>query len=121
MTTATPETEVQPATYVMPKIGVGQRVLFYSQGTKETGRLPSMAFVKKVHGRSIVLQTFDGSAFTSAPHVSDPRLKDNPDLRQEGAWDYTDDDLKFQAFMDDMTDRMAKLERQVNGLIAKKQ
>ena len=114
------EAPVSPPRFVMPPIGVGQRVLIYHQGTKESGKLPSMGHVRKVYGDKALVQSYDNQFYNTVPHIDDPRLVNNPDLRQEGAWDYTSDDLAVKKFMEDTRDKLAALERQVAGLIAKK-
>lgn len=113
--------EVKPPAYVMPSVGLGQRVLVYSQGTKDNGKQPAIGHVRKVYGRTAVIQTYDGNFYGTIPHITDPRLKDNPDLRQEGAWDYTEDDLFLKQFVEEVTGKISQLERQVTALISKKQ
>lgn len=103
------------ANYFMPRPARGQQVLWYPHATKET-KGAEVAFVRDVGARNIVIAV-GGVARASVPHVDDPRLKTQPERRDQGAWDFCEADRDLVTLKSDVADlkeRLAKLEAFLN-------
>lgn len=82
--------------YIMPRPCEGMAVLFYKYGTKDQPRPPEIAFVIKPTGRAITVRTASGIYLDGIRHVSDPKLALSPDMRSEGAWDFTNEHYRME-------------------------
>lgn len=100
--------------YVMPPVRHGQVVAWYPP----TGRQePESAIVIRVAPRNVHLSTATRGVREAVRHVSDPKLRLNPEQREMGAWDYTDDyKTQLQEFQQ-IREHIAALQRQVNVLV----
>lgn len=101
--------EESPA-WEMPKPCRGQAVVFYYRATVSE-RNADMAFVTSVGEKSIDV-AFRGQGYSECMHISDPRLEENPDLRQEigGIWKYTDEKIENERRFAEMENRINQLE-----------
>lgn len=93
---AEPEKKEQspPAEYVMPTVRFGQQVAWY-HGGDANGR-PTLGTVEEVGSRTVTLVCISSGRGLflkqSVRHISDPGFKANPNIRDDGVWDYTDYD-----------------------------
>lgn len=123
MATADVTAPVQEAVvYEMPKVMVGQNVLFFPHAERIPGTEPSVVAVDKVNAKTINIIGRKGQlSGWNVPHMSDPRLRINPHLRLEnGAWDYTPADLEEKTAIEALEARVAALEELMTGSKEKK-
>ena len=73
--------------WVPPKAERGEVVLWYRHGVK--GVEPQIAVVSKDRHRAVDIQVFGAAQhrMNNVPHIDDPRLKINTDIRENGAWE----------------------------------
>lgn len=105
--------------FVMPRPAVGQAVVWYPSGTKES--LPETAFVLRVGTKNCVIQRASGMAMESVRHINDPKLALNAFQRETGAWDFTEYDKQIQEKLgsgDSLAARVKDLEARVAQLEA---
>lgn len=100
--------ETEPAPYVMPRPDRGQRVIFHRNCIKNS-ITDSVGYVDDVSPMNITL-IVAGRMLESVPHCSDPRVKENPNLRENGMWDFSPSDKAIN-------DRLEKLESQMADLL----
>ena len=98
-----------PKQWVMPAPCKGQPVIFYYRATVAE-RNSEVAFVTQVGERVIGVQ-FRGNGYDNVLHKDDPRLKLNPDLRNDidGVWEQTDGDQRLEARLTAMEAEIDKL------------
>jgi hypothetical protein len=75
--------------FTMPKPHIGQTVVWYPSAER-SGR-SEVAFVVKASHRNVVLRMASGLPRETVCHVDDPKLKTSADIRESGAWDFTDE------------------------------
>jgi hypothetical protein len=75
--------------FTMPKPHIGQTVVWYPSAER-SGR-SEVAFVVKASQRNVVLRMASGLPRETVCHVDDPKLKTSADIRESGAWDFTDE------------------------------
>lgn len=97
--------------YRMPKVFVGDRVLYYVDGDRT--RDPQYGVIVGIGGMSLELKVprrnnGPDQWIPDAIHVTDPRMN-NPEIRKNGCWDYHPD-----------TALLRKLREQVERLESKK-
>jgi hypothetical protein len=104
--------------FVMPKARPGQSVLWYKHGLRMSGPngTPELAFVLKVGGKNVRLQTADGMVYHAVPHIDDPRLQLNEFQRMNGAWEYTEEHAFFVEMSETINSRMAAMEKRLLDL-----
>lgn len=81
--------EAETPKYVMPDVSVGETVLFYTDADATREGIPMV--VLSLGGEAIagMLQSLDSVRMRdSVRHVSDPKLKEKPRMREYGSWDY---------------------------------
>lgn len=109
----TPKAESAPPTpqqFEMPKVRVGQQVRYYRHAEVNDQHPPEVAFVIKTGRRAISrLKTIDGFPRETVLHISDPRLT-STDARENGAWDYIEEELEQRKLNADLLARVAALE-----------
>jgi hypothetical protein len=115
-----PKTEESPpaAPWTMPKVRVGQQVMWHRHGEKldDPRNPPEVAFVIKSGQRSISrLKTTDGFPVEGVPHIDDPRLK-NANMRSMGAWDFIEEEKAQLALNGKLTADIAALVARVSAL-----
>lgn len=103
-----------------PKIGVGDSVVYFPTVTNRKICCP--AEVVEVGQRTISLlqKGIGASAFYKyeVHHIDDPKLDANFDLRQYGAWDYSDQAKRFFAIEKELVtlrERVEELETKPKG------
>lgn len=108
-------TGYEGGTFRMPLVKVGTIVLWYPSGSASTDPQagPLAAIVVRVNSRSVALNIVSAENHNfllreGARHVSDPELKRDA-VREEGAWDYTDQDKNIERLM-------ATLKREKEGV-----
>lgn len=96
--------------WVMPRPKRGQVVLFYYR-CATSKRNTDIAFVKSV-GESSIDLVYTNQAFNEVYHKDDPRLKKNPDLRNDigGLWEFCDETVELEARLAEMEERIKTLE-----------
>ena len=112
------EENVERKPYVMPHVDVGQKVLYFRYGERD----PKYTYVGYVIDRktgTVKIKTVDGGLFGAVRHVDDPRNRESEEARKDnGAWDYTDDEKGERLFKEEVRSKLADLSKQVAGLIA---
>lgn len=98
-----------PPRFIMQRPARGQTVQWYPHACKEDE--PEIAFVTRV-GHSNLVLNINGMARASVPHIDDPRLIENENRRENGAWDFTDADRERV----EMKKRVESLEADVKAL-----
>lgn len=106
------EPEVEPVPFVMPVVRAGQSVLWYPKGEKLPGNKypPEIAFVLKSGQKVVRVRTASGYVHDSVPHIADPRLTLNEDIRASGAWDHIEEDKQLRADILSLQTRVTALE-----------
>jgi hypothetical protein len=95
------------AQWKMPPIHVGESVLWYVDGAKNSTP-PVSARVVHVSARSVelVLMDRDRTRYARDVHyIADPRIRENDEIKRYGGWEYSD-----------MHFRMADMERRITEL-----
>lgn len=97
--TMTEEQFAIEANWQMPKIKVGEHVVYFMQWNDTQKR--ALAFVTRASHRSVELLCIgaDGRQILMVDvlHKDDPRLVHNVNLQRNGAWDYSDLEKRVQA------------------------
>jgi hypothetical protein len=76
--------------YVMPEAQVGDQVLWYDRADQH--HAPSFGFIIKTGTRSVEIVVYGTNEPVwkwSVRHMSDPQLKTNEHVRENGGWDFT--------------------------------
>lgn len=107
--------EVSVGNFVMPKVELGAIVAWYPAGQK-TGRRPETGIVTGVSQRTVRVHVFDRGRFDAVRHVDDPKLALNPEQRECGAWDYTDERVAVDRRFNEIILRLESLEAKINGV-----
>lgn len=100
--------------YSMPPIEHGEIVAWYPSGLR-TARCET-AVVYRVSHDNVHLITATRGVKEAVKHITDPRLKLNPDQREMGAWDYTVSHKLRTEMLEAMNGRISLLENQVTQL-----
>lgn len=97
--------------WTAPKPAQGQCVLYYHRCVHSN---PEIAFVKSVSDRLIGV-VMRGSGYATVYHVDDPRLKYQPELKNDidGMWEFNKHDLE-------LIERLEALESKVEKLLTAK-
>jgi hypothetical protein len=93
--------------FTMPKPHIGQTVVWYPSAER-SGR-SEVAFVVKASHRNVVLRMASGLPRETVCHVDDPKLKTSADIRESGAWDFTDEGKTIAALKADVAALQAKV------------
>lgn len=98
--------------YIPPEAFPGMSITFYPHGRPVAGKRPEVGQVVRVPETNKYLSVWlphKQQAFNSVRHINDPRLVRNPNLLEDGAWDYTDHDKKLRDRLADLESRLAEL------------
>ena len=80
-----------PAPFTPPTVTLGEPVVFYKDGQRATGNGEAAQVLGvSTSGRSATLKLYNGKYQTGVRHIDDPGLQDSEELRQNGAWEFTD-------------------------------
>jgi len=93
--------------FTMPKPHIGQTVVWYPS-SERSGR-SEVAFVVKASHRNVVLRMASGLPRETVCHVDDPKLKTSADIRENGAWDFTDEGKTIKQLLADVAALQAKV------------
>jgi hypothetical protein len=93
--------------FTMPKPHIGQTVVWYPSAER-SGR-SEVAFVVKASQRNVVLRMASGLPRETVCHVDDPKLKTSADIRESGAWDFTDEGKTIAALKANVEALQAKV------------
>lgn len=95
--------------YKMPEIRIGAPVLFYPYHNLKH---PFLGFVVSVTSsrRNVSIRTTNGHVHDGARHVTDPKLTWNADHRENGSWDYTDENKALEKERQEILARLDALE-----------
>lgn len=104
--------------YQMPTIPNGSVVAYFPTGLQSGPK--DVGFVYRVNQKNVYLYSATKGVRTAVPHVSDPRLKLNPEQREAGAWDFTDADKARAREIEDMRTEIEELRELVTKIPAKK-
>jgi len=82
----------------MPFVRVGDSVCWYHAA--ETSRQPILGTCLLVHEKVVSMLCYSSNKGVyfreSVRHVTDPALKDNPHVRENGGWDFSDSHKELQ-------------------------
>jgi len=100
--------------YVPPEATLGLDVNFYEHG--DPLRIPIPAKVVNIRGKGIDLSLFGSfQVRTAIRYIYDPAMQ-NPNIRQEGCWSFTDQHLVEQTWREEMGRRVEELSAKVEAL-----
>ena len=102
-------TQEQLDNFVMPKVEIGTTVAWYATG--KSGSIPQIGFVIRCMPRSVHILTATSGVKEAVRHLEDPKLKLNPEQRETGAWDFTDETKALRALITSMDERIKALEK----------
>ena len=102
--------------FKMPETSDGEPVLFFEHGIKVR---QSIAFVQKRNAKGLQLRLANSLVHSNVPHVDDPRLKYNPEMRGDGAWEQTSWKKELDKKLDLMDKRLKEVESLVNEPLKK--
>jgi hypothetical protein len=104
-------TQDQILNFEMPTIKVGAPVSFYPTGQAE-GQYPQLAFVVRISrsGRNVMLRNVNGQINEAVRNIEDPKLQLNSDHRENGAWDFTDEEKRIRTDREELLERVERLE-----------
>jgi polyhydroxyalkanoate synthesis regulator phasin len=100
----------------MPEVEVGATVLWWPYA--ETNRDPRLADVSFVTNRTVDLTIRDGSVGhkrEACRQINDPILVLKPNLKAEGAWDYTDEWKRELAEAKALDERLSQIEAAIGS------
>lgn len=112
MTLTAEEKQATHAPYDVPHRRIGQLVKWYPNGRENAPY--RFAYVHKLGDRFTELQLTSGEVIRGVCHVGDPKLK-NPNIRDNGSWDFTESDHAADAVHADLEKRIAALESALLG------
>jgi len=109
-----PPEEESNGAWKMPKPTRGQPVVFYYRSSTNA-RNADVGFVTRVDERSIDI-SYRNQGLTDCMHVDDPRIKQNPDLKNDigGLWDFTKDERLRELRFLDIESRLDEIEAAIN-------
>ena len=99
------------AEFKMPHVEIGDDVLWWPKADKS--KPERLAQVQEVWGPSnaIVVRLIDsGMTYDSCRHIDDPKLVENPNLRDDGGWDFTASTKQRWADEKALEERLQRLE-----------
>lgn len=102
---------VECGQYIMPTVRTGQAITYYDPSLADARKV--IGFVTKINRtrRTISVNLpFSGGNFDLVRHVSDPKLHESPEHRENGAWDYSEESREMMRRFSDMEKRIADLE-----------
>lgn len=101
--------------FEMPRANPGMQILWYKRGFYDrTSR--EVAYMLHCGENTAVIISCTGRRADAIRHIDDPKLQLNPDQRENGAWDFTDDHKEMMAFKRDMLERIGQLEQKLAAL-----
>lgn len=106
-------TQEQLENFVMPRVKMGSIVEWYATGKR--GSVPQIGFVVRALPRSIHILTATAGVKEAVRHIDDPKLKLNPEQRETGGWDYTEDAKAQQQMLADLDERIRALEKAISN------
>lgn len=108
------------AAYKQPNISKGSIVFWYKNGQKRGDGL--IGFVQAVNQSTIDLYVpgHPYARMSGIRHVTDPWLKIPANRADSGGWDFSDAHCILNAWMDNMRDRVAALEKTIEQLVKDK-
>jgi len=100
---STAKSESKP--YRMPRPDRGQRVLFHRNCIRNSAT-DAVAYVEDVSPSNVTL-IVSGLLMESVPHESDPRVTQNPHIRENGMWDFNPSDKAIEERLTTLEAQMA--------------
>lgn len=107
-------TDEEIRNFVMPRPKVGQPVVWYAKGLRND-KGGDIGIVVRVEDHSLAIRIASGRFVSGVKHVDDPRLHKNHAQRENGAWGYTDYDIKRDEEMQELRDRLDAQVKQMLG------
>jgi len=107
-------TDEEIRAFTMPRPMVGQPVIWYAKGLRND-KGGDIGFVVRVEDHSVAIRTAIGRYIVGVKHVDDPRLHKNHAQRENGAWGFTDHDIKRDEEMQELRDRLDAQVKQMLG------
>lgn len=102
--------EAEPEEWKMPKPVRGQAVIFYAN-CMISERNADVGLATTVGDKSISV-SYRNLGLSDCYHIDDPRLVDNPDIRNhiDGVWEFTKEKLEIDERFRDLEQRIKNLE-----------
>lgn len=116
--TAAEERQKAIREFVPPPVEIHRQVFWYALADR--GSAPHLALIiqqgLRCHQVRILSNEKLNKCFHTVHHINDPILKEVDDLREGGAWDYTDEDKKRMTESKIVNERLANLARKLEKL-----
>jgi len=111
------------ANFQMPGVKIGQSVRWYRFGQRSSKSDDSkdrveIAFVQSVgkSNRNVVVRLATGAIKEQVRHIADPKLTKNKHQRENGAWDYTEEQIHVERLVSEVASRMIGIENDLSHL-----
>lgn len=99
--------------YRMPRANTGLLVLWYRNGHRDRTRVEVAYMLHAGERTATIYSLMSQRRVDVVRHVDDPKLQLNPEQRENGAWDFTDDYKAQHAFRESIEERISAMERQM--------
>jgi len=110
----------------MPSVSLGETVVYWPGGVRETGRAEVGDVIGiSPTGRSVNLRLARGESKYGVRHINDTRLKENDEMRSEGAWEFTAQHLAIETLkvndeetrktVAELKDALAQIQKTLNS------
>lgn len=107
------------AKYKQPDISVGRQVKWSPMADFSYGNVV-LAWVEKVENNTVHLSPmgvgYTGMSLQEVPHISDPRLQQDTEWKQNGAWDYAEEENDPAIAIDQLKGDVKRLTGRVTSL-----
>jgi hypothetical protein len=100
--------------FVMPTVDHGAVVAWYPNGLPSDR--PQVGYVIRVQHRGLTIMTAANGVRDIVRHITDPKLRLNPEHRENGGWDYTEDYKERQAEVAGLQARVTRLEARLESM-----
>ena len=101
-------TDAELNSFVMPTVEHGAPVAWYPRGLKSDR--PQVGHVIRVQARGLSISTSQNGVRDIVRHIDDPKLKLNPEHRENGWWDFTEYHKAREAEVKLLHERITALE-----------
>lgn len=106
--------------YVMPSILQGATISYYDATLAPARRVIAQVIAVARSRRTITVWIPSSTSIRElVRHISDPKLKDSNDHRENGAWDYSEEYVENKRRFDELQQQIADLSSKFNALSKK--
>lgn len=101
--------------FVMPPLKTGAIVSWYKDGVR-LSRKPVTAVVCSVGTRTVSIHVLGVGRMDAVRHIEDPKLMLNPDQRESGAWDYSEDQRDIYYRLEQLGKRLDAIDKKIGEI-----